>query len=83
MVTTDSAVSSSEATSFLKLPAVRRMYQNGTSISPTARTGTRKALPNRMAAAAPTMSRSMDTAQTMGNLSMRPDASSALCASKS
>ena len=78
---TDSAVSSSAATSFLKLPAVSLTYQNGVSIKPTASTGTRKAFPAAMAMQAPNAKQSRDVKHTMGNLSARPEAAKTACAS--
>ena len=71
---TDSAVSSSAATSFLKPPAVSLTYQNGASIKPTASTGTRKAFPARMAMQAPRANSTREAMHTMGNVDIRPDA---------
>ena len=78
---TDSAVSSSAATSFLKLPAVSLTNENGVSIRPTASTGTRNAFPAAMAIQAPSAKQSIEVKHTSGNLSVRPEAAKTACAS--
>ena len=77
----ESAVSSSEATSFLKCPAVSFTYQNGMNMSPAASTGTRKTLPIMTAADAPMANSSKDAAQIAGNLASFPVAFRMVCVS--
>ncbi|MPN11328.1 hypothetical protein SDC9_158629 [bioreactor metagenome] len=68
----DSAVSSSAEMSFLKWLWVKRTYQNGSIIIPTARTGTAKKLPKLMAIAAPTEKSASENKHRKGNRLLLP-----------
>ena len=69
VVIMDSAVSSSDDTSFLKWDAVSLMYQNGRNKNPHASTGTRKTFPIMTAMAAPAANSRRDAVHKSGNSS--------------